>query len=161
MLRLFALCLCCASPVLAQGTGISLGGLTQDTSAPVEVVANELQVNQTDGQATFIGDVLVTQGDMKLSADRILVDYATGGAQGRIEKLTANGSVTLITPEEAAESRAATYVIDTGEVVMTGDVLLTQGDTALAGEKLTINLETGTGQMSGRVRTVFQTKSGQ
>ena len=42
-----------------------------------------------------------------------------------------------------------------GDVVLTGNVLLTQGANALAGEKLTVDLATGVGRMEGRVRTVF------
>ena len=39
---------------------------------------------------------------------------------------------------------------------MTGSVLLTQGDNALAGERLVVNLASGAGTVSGRVRTVLQ-----
>jgi len=38
---------------------------------------------------------------------------------------------------------------------MTGDVLLTQGTSALSGKVLTVDLTTGTGVMEGRVQTVF------
>ena len=40
---------------------------------------------------------------------------------------------------------------------MTGDVILTQGQNALSSDSLTIDLNSGTGSLSGRVRTVFQT----
>ncbi len=36
-------------------------------------------------------------------------------------------------------------------VPMTGNVLLTQGDNALTSEEMTVNLDDGTAQMSGRV----------
>jgi lipopolysaccharide export system protein LptA len=39
---------------------------------------------------------------------------------------------------------------------LTGDVLLTQGASALSANQMTVNVNTGTAQMSGRVRTVFQ-----
>jgi len=35
-------------------------------------------------------------------------------------------------------------------------VLLTQGPNALTSERMTVNLEDGTAQMTGRVRTVIQ-----
>ena len=40
---------------------------------------------------------------------------------------------------------------------MTGDVILTQGPNALSGERLIVDLTSGTGRMEGRVRTIFQT----
>ena len=143
-------------PALAQQASVDFGGLTQDTSLPVEVVSDQLDVNQSDGTAVFTGNVMVTQGEMKLTAQKIDVIYATSG-QGRIQRLDASGGVTLVNGGEAAEAESAVYEIDSGSVVMTGDVLLTQGQTALAGNKLVIDLRTGTGRMEGRVRTVFQT----
>ena len=41
-------------------------------------------------------------------------------------------------------------------LTMTGEVLLTQGASAMSGGQLVIDLTTGTAQMKGRVRTVFQ-----
>ena len=43
----------------------------------------------------------------------------------------------------------------TGVVEMTGDVLMTQGPAAIKGQKLTIDLKTGTGRMEGGVTTTF------
>ena len=56
--------------------------------------------------------------------------------------------------EEAAE---AIYTVETGDLVLSGDVLLTQGPSAISGERLVVDLDAGTGRMEGRVRTVFQT----
>jgi lipopolysaccharide export system protein LptA len=63
--------------------------------------------------------------------------------------------VTIANAADSAESREAIYTIATGQVVMTGDVLLTQGQNALSGQKLTLDLRAGTGVMEGRVQTVF------
>ena len=71
MLRPLLLTLLCAlgpAAALAQDAAISFGGLKQDTSLPVEVKADSLAVNQADGSATFTGNVLVGQGEMRLSA---------------------------------------------------------------------------------------------
>ncbi|TDL78193.1 lipopolysaccharide transport periplasmic protein LptA [Palleronia sediminis] len=156
-LALFAtLATLAAAPALSQDAQVDFGGLRQDTSLPVEVAADKLQVNQADGTATFSGNVLVTQGEMRLEAAEILVNYAQGGEAGRIRSLEATGGVTLVNGAEAAESQSATYDIDAGTVEMTGDVVLTQGPAALSGDALSIDLATGTGTMQGRVRTVFQ-----
>lgn len=130
-------------------------GAAQNVDAPVEVTADALQVDQKTGLATFTGNVLIGQGDMRLSADRVTVTYAQGNAQ-KISKLKAEGNVTLASGKDAAEAAAADYDVASGNVVLTGDVLLTQGQNVLAGEKVTVNLATGTANASGRVRSVLQ-----
>lgn len=139
---------------LAQGASVAFGGLKQDTTLPVEVSADQLAVNQADGTAMFTGNVLVGQGEMRLSAGRVKVEYTADGSG--ISKLFASEGVTLINATDAAEAREAIYTIDSGNVVMTGDVLLTQGGNALSGQKLVIDLKAGTGVMEGRVQSVFQ-----
>ena len=140
-------------PVTAQEAKIAFDGLSQDTTLPVEVQADTLSVNNADGTATFEGNVLVGLGDMRLTAAKVAVEY--GADAKSIARLHATGGVTIANLADAAESREAVYSIDSGVIVMTGDVLLTQGASALAGQKLTINLKDGTGVMEGRVSTVF------
>lgn len=137
----------------AQGTNVSFGGLKADTGLPVEVTAENLSVNQADGTATFTGDVLVKQGEIRLQADEIRVEYGDTG--GDIERLHASGGVLLVNATDAAEAASAVYTIASGEVVMSGNVLMTQGQAAIKGQTLVINLKTGTGRMEGGVTTTF------
>lgn len=140
-------------PVSAQEATISFGPMTQDTSLPVEIKADTLSVNNADGSAVFTGNVLVGQGEMRLTAAEVRVEYAADSRA--IRRLHATGGVTIASAKDAAESREAVYEIGTGLVVMTGDVLLTQGNSALSGQKLTIRMKSGTGVMEGGVSTTF------
>lgn len=155
-LRAIAFCLAAAFPlsVLAQGADIAFGGIRADTTQPVEVTADQLRVDQSDGSATFSGNVLVGQGAMRLSASEIRVEYAEGG-QNQIERLHAKGGVTIASGADAAEGAEAIYTISSGQIVLSGNVLLTQGQSALSGDRLTVDLKTGTGTMQGRVKTVL------
>ena len=74
--------------------------------------------------------------------------HSTTGYGGHDRQLLALG--------DAAEAQEAVYTIGSGVIVLSGDVLLTQGPSAMAGQKLTINLKDGTGVMEGRVTTTFQ-----
>ncbi len=141
----------------AQGTGVAFGGMSQDTDAPVEVSADQLEVNQSDGTALYTGNVVIGQGEMRLSAPRVLIFYTED--ESRIDRMEASGGVTLVSGEEAAEGEQAVYSIDAGTIVMTGNVLLTQGGSALTSERMIVNLEDGTAQMTGRVRTVIGNSS--
>lgn len=142
-----------AGATFAQQANIAFGGMKQDTSLPVEVDADNLAINNADGSAVFSGNVIVSQGDMRLTAGEVRVEYAANG--GGIKTLHASGGVILVNIADAAEAQDAVYTIEQGNVVMTGNVLLTQGPNAISGQKLVINLKDGTGVMEGRVKTVF------
>ncbi len=137
----------------ADAQTVAFGGLKADPKAPVSVDADNFTVNQADGQAVFTGKVVVVQGEMKLSADRVEVIY--GPDRKTIERLHATGNVILASATDAAQANEAVYTIGTAEVVMTGDVLLTQGPNTMSGQKLVVNLNDGTGTMGGRVSTTF------
>ena len=149
-----------APAAYGQGATVAFGGIRSDTSQPVEVTADQLAVNQTDGTATFTGNVVVIQGDLRLGATTVRVEYATDD-RTRVERIVASGGVTLVSAAEAAEAKDAVYTVANGQVVMTGDVLLTQNGGTIAGQKLSVDLKTGTGQMDGRVRTIISPKGSQ
>jgi len=141
----------------AQGTNVAFGTFKADPTLPVEVTAESLDVNQADGSAEFIGNVLVGQGEMRLSANKVLVIY--NQEAGGIDRLEASGDVVLVNGPDAAEADRAEYTIDSGIIVMTGNVLLTQGQNALTSERMTVNLTTGTANMAGRVKTILKADS--
>ncbi|MBO9452338.1 lipopolysaccharide transport periplasmic protein LptA [Tropicibacter sp. R16_0] len=142
-----------AASASAQGTNVAFGAIKADPSLPVEVTADTLDVNQENGSAEFKGNVLVGQGEMRLSAKRVLVIY--NQEQSGIQRMEATGDVVLVNGPDAAQAQRADYTIDTGIIVMTGNVLLTQGENALTSNKMTVNLITGTAQMVGRVKTIL------
>ena len=146
-----------ANATFAQQTQVPFGGLTFDSSLPVEVTADQLSVDQVDGAAIFTGNVLVGQGDMRLSADQMRVEYSQGegATQSGISRLLASGNVTLVNGAEAAESSEAVYTIESGNVVMQGDVILTQGPNILSAQRMVIDLNSGTARMDGKVRTIL------
>ncbi len=147
-----------AQGALAQGTQVPFGGLRQDASLPVEITADQLKVDQGDGSAEFIGNVRVGQGEMRLSAARVRVEYAAenGEATGRISRLLASGGVTLVNGAEAAEADEAEYSIEKGQIVMIGHVILTQGANALSSARMVIDLNKGSAVLHGRVKTIFK-----
>lgn len=149
----FAVIVALALPAGAQQ--VAFGGIRADAKAPVEVTADSLNVNQGDGTAVFSGHVLVVQGGLRMQAAEIRVGYAPDD-RSKIQTMHATGGVTLVSPTEAAEAKEAVYDVAGGSVVMTGDVLLTQGQSVMSGQKLTVDLRSGTGQMDGRVKTILQ-----
>lgn len=165
VLHVLAACaaLVLAAPVLAQGADVAFDGVTHDAAQPVEVTSDRLSIDQADGVTVFSGDVVVVQGDMRLTAQELQIEYRTGGAaeqEGRIRRMHARGGVTLVTAGEAAEGQEATYDLDSGQIVMEGEVLVTQGPNAISGDRLRVDLNAGTGTVEGRVRTILQAGGG-
>lgn len=140
-----------SGPAMAQS--VSFGSRT-DTKSPVEVNADTLTVDQKSGQATFSGNVIVAQGEMRLTSDRVTVIYDQGDKR-KIQAMQARGNVTLVNGPDAAEAAAADYTVGSGKISLTGNVLLTQGQSVIAGEKVDVDLATGAANVSGRVRTVL------
>lgn len=155
MPRFLILAALLALPLPAAAQTVAFGGIKADTRAPVEVTAETLKVDQSTGQANFTGNVLIGQGQMRLSADSVTVTYAQGGQQ-KIKTLNASGGVTLVNGPDAAEAKEAVYDVETGNIVLTGDAIVTQGQNVLAGDRIEVNLTDGTASVAGRVRTVLQ-----
>lgn len=153
MIRAVLIALLLASPAAAQT--VAFGGIKADTKAPVEVSADSLSVNQSNGTAKFTGNVVIGQGEMRLSAGEVTVVYGSGG-QNRIASLKASGGVTLVNGPDAAEAQAAEYDVTAGVVVLTGDVVLTQGQNVLRGDRMRVDLASGAASVDGRVRSVLQ-----
>lgn len=154
MLRLFLFALALGiAPAEAQN--VAFGAMRADVTAPVEVAADSLTVNQADGSAVFTGHVVIGQGDMRLSADKVTVEYASGG-QNRIRSLHAVGDVVLVSGADAAEAAEAVYEVESGIVTLTGDVVLTQGSNVLTGNRMVVDLASGAARVDGRVRSILQ-----
>ena len=156
MRRLAILGLCFAAGTATAQTGVALGGFDYDKGAPVEITADALDVNQSTGNATFDGNVVIGQGGMRLAAGKVVVEYgADASGKNEIRRLVASGGVTLVSAEEAAEAQTAIYSVADGTIVLSGAVLVTQGPAAISGDQLSVDLSTGSGTVTGNVRTVL------
>lgn len=161
-IRAIAVVFWCLIPVSvsAQSSNVALGGLAFDNAEPIEVSADNLSVDPNDGAAIFEGNVIVAQGPLRLAAEFIRVEYATdadGNQSPSIGQVKASGGVTFVNGADAAEAAEAVYSVETGDLVLSGAVLLTQGQNVISGDRLVVDLNAGTGRMEGQVRTSFPT----
>jgi lipopolysaccharide export system protein LptA len=170
--RLLAAALAFSLPVLAltgqapaqsdaASAEIQFGEGGRTSGQPVEVTADSLQMNRDAGTALFRGNVLIVQGPLRLSGAEVDVLYGPGAeGETQIQRVEARGGVTLVNGPDAAEGEQAVYTVGSGEVVMTGDVLLTRPDAAMTGERLRVNVDDGTGVMEGGVTVLFTPEGG-
>ena len=105
-----------------------------------------------------IGRAEVVQGQNRLRADVI----SGSGVNSEIDRIEASGNVYFVTPEQTIRGDRAVFTLSDNEVVMTGDVIVTQGENVMTGGRLTYNTATravtmagGAGSNGGRIRGVF------
>lgn len=154
-----------AVAVLVAHTAAAQFRQSQDTSLPIEIAADALKVQQDKQIAVFTGNVDAQQGNMKLRADKIWVHYhdQSGGEETQsISKIDAEGQVFFSSGSETAKGDQGTYDVDKGVIVLTGQVVLTQGENVLRGSRVLLDLKTGLSTMDGnaargdgRVRGLF------
>ncbi|MBC6437470.1 MAG: lipopolysaccharide transport periplasmic protein LptA [Rhodobacteraceae bacterium] len=156
--RVFILALLMSAiPALAQ-INVGFGGVAHDASQAIEVNADNLVMNQEAGNAVFSGNVLIVQGDLRMTAGEVTVLYDTQeeGDGSMVRQVNAGGGVLITRGNDAAKGQTAVYLVRAAMLTLGGNVLVTQGSTAISGDQLVVNLATGAGTVEGRVRTVLQ-----
>jgi len=139
---------------LALGAGAGraqiIPGATHDTSQPIEITADSLDVEQERQIATFTGNVDAVQGDLILKADKLIVHYKSGAdGENNISRIVAEGNVFLASPDSTAQGDHGVYDVDGDSMVLTGDVVLTRDENVIRGSRLTLDLATGKSRMEG------------
>jgi lipopolysaccharide export system protein LptA len=193
---ILALALSVASPGMSQTLSNSFEGLSGSSKEPIDIESDLLVVHDKKKLATFKGNVKAVQGTTTLRAQELDVHYVGGdrlgtgrGAEGaaptpasdgpdakgkpddntQISKIEAKGEVVIVTDDDqTTTSDWALYDVPAQLVTVGGNVVLTQGDNVLKGDRLVIDLKTGesrfenTGNTAtgGRIRALFMPKGG-
>lgn len=120
-----------------------------DSSQPIEISADRLEVRSRDDVAVFEGRVEAVQEDLTLRADRVTVYYdrkPEGAGEGDappISRIDAAGKVTLISPSENVSANWGVYDMTQRIVTLGGSVVLNRGDVTVRGDRLQVNLDSG------------------
>lgn len=146
-----------AALALAAG-GIAFAQTRPNTSnQPIGYGADTGELTNT--AVSLRGRAEITQGQSRLRANAI---QGARDASGGLSRIEAEGDVYYVTPTETIRGDRAVYTVSNATVVVTGDVILTQGQNVLTGASLSYNVDTGQariegggGQNGGRVRGVF------
>jgi lipopolysaccharide export system protein LptA len=167
-----------ALPLALGGAGAAFAQIAPASHGPVDVTADQLEVKNDQCLASWRGDAEALQDTSRLRAN-VLNIYnqvlAKGGATtagprscGPLLRMEADGDVYYVTPTQVVKGDHAVYTADSKTIVMTGDVVATQGQNVIAGTRLVINSDTGQATMvsdvtgrgrPGRVRAVFYPNS--
>ncbi|GER01988.1 hypothetical protein JCM17845_26110 [Iodidimonas gelatinilytica] len=122
-----------------------------DIDQAIEWEAQRSELLGRDDVALFMGNVRVKQGALELHSDRLHVFYtiAQGQTDPNVERLDVTGNVEIVSPSERALSQWAVYDIPKRIITLGGGVVLTRGDTRLAGDRLEIDLVSGVTKLDG------------
>jgi lipopolysaccharide export system protein LptA len=157
------LALALAPVALAQDPQSALG--ERDTSLPIEITADSLEVQRDEQVATFRGNVDAVQGDLVLNADTLRVFYtqqdrAEAAGPSGIRRIEAEGNVLLSSPEETAQGDRGVFHVDRDFIELFGGVVLTRGQNVIRGRKLELNLATGFSKIVGETAVAQQQQAG-
>ena len=148
----------------AQGFTSPLSNMSVNTSSPISIEADTLEIDDNKQIATFSGKVTATQENMRLTTDRLIINYRSGGegASPQLRTIDARGNVVMKVRDQVASGDAAHYNLIEETLTLSGTVVLTQGENVIRGEKIVVNLKTGLTRMlsskttkRGRVRGLF------
>lgn len=164
-----------------EGLGSNFNGLQLDGDQPISIESNQLDVDDAQAIATFTGNVAVAQGDTELRSGKLVVHYkkpeegeaaptgggALPGGSNQIDRLEATQKVYVKSLDQVATAEQASFDMTSQLVVMTGNVVLSQGENIAEGCKLTIQMDTGLARLEsacggagdGRVRLMLSPDS--
>ena len=150
------------APQQVQTTHPAKGGTADFTTSKCKGVTNVASDSfEGDFQTkvgTYIGNVIVTQADCKLRADRVIAEATTGKD---INRLTANGNVVFDSSSGTATGDHGVYELGPKTITLTGKVVLTKGKDVMRGTLLVVDLNTGLahltakGMQGGRVQSTL------
>jgi lipopolysaccharide export system protein LptA len=186
-LAALAVALLCSSA--ASATGAEKPASSSDSAAifpgtnskePISIDADKLVYFDKEHKAIYTGNVVVIQGDTKMTCTVMTVFLDHAPAQGAkpttdgqsapptadsgVKHLEATGPVTVISKTQVATGDSGSYDKAEDKVWLIGHVTLSDGQNVTKGDKLTYDLKSGvatvdTSAKSGRVHGQFLPKS--
>jgi lipopolysaccharide transport protein LptA/LPS export ABC transporter protein LptC len=149
-----------ATQAASQGEGMA--AFKTDPNAPVNIEADELEINDTAKVAIFRGNVRADQGGFIINSAELHAFYkgeagladvtrtaSEDASQGKkpqteLTRIEAKKNVFITSSEgRTASGDTAEFNAKTNMITMGGDVVLTQGDNMVRGARLLIDMNTG------------------
>ena len=153
--------------------------LDSDRFKPIDVSADSAVLDDKAGKATYRGNVILTQGTLKIQADQLTIE---AGKQGKVEKVIATGNLArfeqIPNPDEKpieAQANTVEYYVVNEKIILIENARVVQNDNLFEGnvieydisqQKLqargkTLTAGEGTGeQQPGRVKMILQPQTG-
>jgi lipopolysaccharide export system protein LptA len=154
------------------GVPNAMQGFSQNRDQPIQIEAASLEVRDKSKEATFAGNVKVTQGDTTMSSKTLVVFYDQSspssppqpatkqkaaspkgapmqaaqpgpGGSSSIKRLEARGNVVVTQKDQVVTGETAIFDTKANMMTMQGGVVLTQCSNVLKGDRLKVDMTTG------------------
>jgi lipopolysaccharide export system protein LptA len=116
-----------------------------DSKQPIAVNADNFVADLNSETGLYTGNVIVTQGSIRLHADRVKVS-APGGKASRME---ADGHVVVDSPSGQAIGDTGVYEVAEQILRLKGNVVLTKDANVMRGSDLEVSMATGMAHLTG------------
>ena len=115
-------------------------GLSTDKDQPLDLEADSAEIDEAKGLSTYAGNVVATQGSMRLESDRLTI-FHTGSKAERLEAVGKPARFQQLaddSPEPVkARAQLMEYRFDSEELLLTGDAVVLQGKDTFKSDRIT------------------------
>ena len=132
---------------LGSQAGAQIAGF--NSNQPVNYAADRIELQDRQNRVVLSGDVVIDQGDLRLTAGRTTVAYTDNGSLS-IQRIDATGGVTVARGNERASGAAGVYDFNRRVIILSGGVALRRGSDTLNGGRLVMDLNSGVSSVDGR-----------
>ncbi|MFT6046146.1 MAG: lipopolysaccharide export system protein LptA [Arenicella sp.] len=153
-----------ATIVLIGATSTQVLALSTDRDQPAEIEADDIEFDFKNGTRTYLKNVLVVQGTLRIKADKVVANYG----EKDLENATAWGSLARFKqrPDDKpddTEGWARKIIVDQvkNTITLIGKAALKQGPNTARGDTIVYNMATDKMKISGRSKVQSAGKDGQ
>jgi lipopolysaccharide export system protein LptA len=155
-----------AAQAAPSGPPNALQGFSQNRDKPIKISSSSLEVRDKDKVATFAGDVHLIQGDTTLRSKTLIVFYNDDSApkpakppppiagvsdtspiSQQIRRVEAKGGVFVTQKDQTATGESGIFDMQANTVTLLGNVVIAQGQNVVKGDRLTVDLTSGTSRV--------------
>jgi lipopolysaccharide export system protein LptA len=120
---------------------IGMPGLAAETDSdePVYIEANSATYNDSTGESVYIGDVIVTQGRMRMTSDKLVIHMT----DKQVEKIVATGNPVRFKQEETEDkeevrgkAQQAEYYVNEDRLLLLDKAVVWQGGNTYASDRI-------------------------
>lgn len=148
-------------PLIIAATALALAALPTLGDAQTRPSSSDQPISFGADAGEYVGNTVTLRGRAELiqGDNRLRADTVTGLSQTGESRIEASGNVYFVTPDQTIRGDRAVFTTANDTIVVTGDVILTQGQNVLTGSRLTYNTRTQSARIEaggqGRIRGVF------
>lgn len=154
---------------LGTGQAVMTGGDLRITTPEETLTARDnISFDTRQNKLTANGGAVAVRGTDTLKADSLSAFFDKGAAgKMTLQKMTANGNVSIQTARETVTGDAGIYDVLAGKATLTGKIMIQQGASKIEGTRAVVDLKTGISQLfaegspatQGRVKGIFYPKA--